>query len=152
MTRLVQSVRRSTLPGRFERLLPAARPRRAAWLADAAPDGHRALRGRGLPDDARRGVEVHQRRADRRPAFRARRTMADSGLDAGSGAALGRRAGGYRLVFVNGAYAPQLSSVGALPAGVRVSQSAVDRWPRTRRPWSRISAGSPTRSAARSRR
>ena len=54
--------------------------------------------------------------------------------------------GGYRLVLVNGAYAPQ--SVRRRVARRACMCPVCGRsWPRTRRPWSRISAGSPARSA-----
>ena len=104
----------------FDRLAAGRVRREPAWLRGSAPAGHRAVRRRRLSDDARRGVEVHQRRADRRPVVRAGARWPER---AGARISVERWAGafaGYRLVLVNGAHAPQLSG-GELPAGVHVS-------------------------------
>ena len=58
--------------------------------AEFAPEGDRALRRRRFSHDARRGLEVHQRRADRRAAIRAGARWPERPRD-GSGGALDRR-------------------------------------------------------------
>jgi Fe-S cluster assembly ATP-binding protein len=121
----------------------------ALMAAESAPKGDRALRRCRISDDARRGMEVHQRRADRRPAIFAGARRPERPRD-GSGGALGRRtrrlparAGEWRVCAT--VFRRQVA------AGVHVS-SLRSSWPRTRRPWSRISAGSPPLIGKRSRR
>ena len=108
--------------------------------AESAPEGDRALRGRGFPttrDEEWKFTSVASI-ADRHfaPAHDGQSGLTTDLVERWTGAL-----GGYRLVLVNGAYAPQFS-VGELPAGVMCPVCGLS-WPRTRRPWSRISAGSP---------
>ncbi len=117
--------------------LEAAAARRLALAAGSARPRGVALRRARVPDGARRGVAVHERGADRLDrvpagagdAARAPRPSTRSSTPT-------RR---FRLVIVNGRFAPELSRTAGLPAGVRVGSlaAAVDRAGRRRRPLSR---------------
>ena len=103
MTRLVQSSPQiDAYLADCDRLVTGRCRDGALMAAESAPEGDRALRGRRLSYNARGGMEVHQRRADRRPAFRAG-AGGQSGLTTDLVESWAGALGGYRLVLVNGA-------------------------------------------------
>ena len=112
-----------------EKLQPLAGGARAAsrsggprWLQDLRDARRRAVHRARVPDGARRGVAVHERRADRGAEF------APADADP-SGAAerlerLPLRDAPHRLVFVNGRFAPALSRRRACRPASRPARSA----------------------------
>ena len=140
-----------------EKLQPwlAALERTAAggprWLQDLRDRGAVAIREPRIPDDPRRGVAVHERRADRRRRVRAGAADAAPLTERDSTRFRLRRAA-HRLVFVNGRFAPELSRDSGLPAGVRVGSlaGAIER--QSDAVAAAISGSSRNRTAARSRR
>ena len=111
--------RTDSLSTAFERLPPRRGVRRGRPRRHAR-GGVRPLPGAGVPDDARRGVALHERRADRAhgrssragPCRRCRPPRLEPFLFAGDMP--------HRVVLVNGRWSPALSSVASLPAGVTV--------------------------------
>ena len=93
--------------------------RRAALAAGSARRAARALRRARVPDDARRGVAVHQRRADRGDRVPARAADRRSARPSGRRASPTptRRSGSS---FVNGRFAPTLSRTHGPAGGRRV--------------------------------
>ena len=96
----------------------ASRPRsrrRSGLASAAARGGHRALRGAGLPHHEARGLEVHERDADREGRRPCERTGGGEATGAEIEAVVDTSAMEHALVFVNGRFAPELSSRAPCP-------------------------------------